>query len=218
MLNFNSPQYAQFYQWINYPENGLSTRFASTVFVFERGGDPGVSDRIIQFWSGSGIAVAELRGWLRELGEAATYKIDKATVKDLAIQRYRFIPRLMVAAGYAGWVILVDEVELIGRYSLRQRAKSYAEVARLLGKLEGADIPGLTAVLAITKSFNSRSLTSVMMRKRFSVDYALEGAAKSCYWPARLNEAYVSLGETAKSQTTALRTLTTLLAATSIKN
>ena len=150
-LNFNSPQYAQFYQWINYPENELSTRFASTVFVFERGGDPGVSDRIIQFWSGSGIAVAELRGWLRELGEAATYKIDKATVKDLAIQRYRFIPRLMVAAGCAGWVILVERGRAHRTLLPQQRAKSYAEVARLLGKLEGADIPGLTAVSAIAK-------------------------------------------------------------------
>ena len=160
-LNFDSPEYAQFYQWVNHPENELSTRFASTVFVFERGrGDqhPEVSDRIIQFWSGSRIAVAELRGWLRELGEAATYKIDKATVKDLAIQRYRFIPQLIVAAGYAGWVILVDEVELIGRYSLRQRAKSYAEVARLLGKLEGASVPGLTTVLAITSAFESEVL------------------------------------------------------------
>jgi P-loop Domain of unknown function (DUF2791) len=157
-LNFNSPKYAQFYQWLNHPGNELSTRFASTVFVFERGGGeqhPEVSDRIIQFWSGGRIAVAELRGWLRELGEAATYKIDKATVKDLALQRYRFIPRLMVAAGYAGWVILVDEVELIGRYSLKQRAKSYAEAAQLLGKLEGASVPGLTAVLAIVRDFES---------------------------------------------------------------
>ena len=157
-LNFDSPEYAQFYQWVNHPGNELSTRFASTVFVFERGRDPEVSDRIIQFWSGSRIAVAELRGWLRELGEAATYKIDKATVKDLAIQRYRFIPQLIVAAGYAGWVILVDEVELIGRYSLKQRAKSYAEVARLLGKLEGASVPGLTTVLAITSAFESEVL------------------------------------------------------------
>ena len=160
-LNFNSSQYAQFYQWVNRPGNELSTRFAATVFVFERGrGDrhPEVSDRIIQFWSGSRIAVAELRGWLRELGEPATYQIDRVTVKDLALQRYWFIPRLMVAAGYAGWVILVDEVELIGRYSLRQRAKSYAEVARLLGKLEGASVPGLTAVLAITSAFESEVL------------------------------------------------------------
>lgn len=155
-LDFNSNSYTQFFQWVNRLDNRLSTRFAATVFVFERGrGDrnPEVSDRIIQFWSGNPITVGELRGWLREWGEAATYKIDKVSVKELALQRYRFVPRLMVAAGYTGWIILVDEVELIGRYSLRQRAKSYAEVARLLGKLAGDSIPGLTTVLAITDDF-----------------------------------------------------------------
>jgi P-loop Domain of unknown function (DUF2791) len=157
-LDFNSPEYAQFFQWVNRPDNGLSTRFAATVFVFERGKgerNPEVSDRIIQFWSGSRIAVGELRGWLKELGEAATYKIDKVSIKDLALQRYRFVPRLMLAAGYAGWVTLIDEVELIGRYSLKQRAKSYAEIARLMGKLEGDNIPRLTTVLSITDDFES---------------------------------------------------------------
>lgn len=157
-LDFNSRGYAQFFQWVNRPDNKLSTRFAATVFVFERGqGDrnPEVSDQIIQFWSGYPIKVGELRGWLREWGEAASYKIDKVSVKELALQRYRFVPQVMVAAGYAGWVILIDEVELIGRYSLKQRAKSYAEVARLMGKLEGDSIPGLTTVLAITDDFES---------------------------------------------------------------
>ena len=161
-LDFNSPEYAEFFKWVNRSDNGLSTRFAATVFVFEYGkGDriPEVSDQIIRFWSGSRIVVGELRSWLKELGEAATYKIDKVSVKDLALQRYCFTPRLMVAAGYAGWVILVDEVELVGRYSLKQRAKSYAEVARLLGKLEGNSIPpGLTTVLSITDDFESAVL------------------------------------------------------------
>ena len=160
-LDFNGSGYSQFYQWVNLPDNGLSTHFAATVFVFERGKgdrDPEMSDKIIQFWSGSPIAVAELRGWLRELGEAATYKINKVSVKDLASQRYRFVPRLMVAAGYAGWVILVDEVELIRHYSLKPRANSYAEAARLLGKLEGDSIPGLTTVLSIITTFESEVL------------------------------------------------------------
>ena len=59
------------------------------------------------------------------------------TVKELAWQRYSFILQLILAAGYSGWVLLVDEVELIGRYSIKQRARSYAEIARLMGKLEG---------------------------------------------------------------------------------
>jgi len=92
---------------------------------------------------------------LREVGEAATYKIDSVSAKELASQRYIFIPRLMVAAGYAGWVILIDEVEMISQDSLRQRAKSYMEIARLMGKLEGESTPGLTAVLSISDDFVS---------------------------------------------------------------
>lgn len=161
-LDFNSPRYAEFFQWVNRTDNGLSRRFPATVFVFERGKgsrEPEIADRILQFWSGNKIATSDLKLWLRELGEAASYRIDKVSVKDLAPQRYQFIPRLIVAAGYAGWVILVDEVELIGRYySLRQRAKSYAEIARLLGKLQGSGIPGLTCVLTITAAFESEVL------------------------------------------------------------
>ncbi len=160
-LDFDSSGYAEFNKWVNRLGNGLSTRFAATVHVFERGrGErtPEVSDRIIQFWSGSKIYVGELKGWLRELGEAATYKIDKVSDKELALQRYQFVPRLMVAAGYAGWVILIDEVELMGRYSIRQRGKSYAELARWMTKLEGLPIPGLTTVLAITSAFEGEVL------------------------------------------------------------
>jgi hypothetical protein len=42
-----------------------------------------------------------------------------------------FAARLLAAAGSAGWVVLFDEVELIGRYSLLQRAKSYAEYGQV---------------------------------------------------------------------------------------
>ena len=53
-------------------------------------------------------------------------------VRELARQRLRFLPQLLRAAGHAGWVVLFDEVELIGRYSLLQRGRSYAELARWL--------------------------------------------------------------------------------------
>jgi len=66
-----------------------------------------------------------------------------------------FISHLIVAAGYTGWVLLVDEAELIGRYSLKQRARSYSEMARLLGRLEGENIPGLVSVFTISGDFES---------------------------------------------------------------
>jgi len=155
---FNNREYTDFYQWVNNPDNGLNTRFAATVLLLERAGISStseISDRIIQFWSGTQIGVRDLREMLRQIGEAATYRIEKVSSKELALQRYIFIPRLMVAAGYAGWVILIDEVELISRYSWKQRAKSYKEIARLMGKLEGENAPGLTTVLSISEDFVS---------------------------------------------------------------
>jgi hypothetical protein len=99
-----------------------------------------------------------LRGWLRELGQGATYRLEKVAVRDLALQRYKFGPRLMLAAGYKGWVLFVDEVELIGRYTLMQRARSYAAVAQLLGKLTDQTIPGVATVLTITDDFEGAVL------------------------------------------------------------
>lgn len=157
-LDFNSPLYADFYSWVHRSDNGLSTQFAATVFVFEHSSDPEVTDRIIQFWSGNKLYKPELRGWLSRVNEVATYKPDKVSVKELARQRYSFATRLMGAAGYAGWALLIDEVELIGRYSLRQRAKSYAQIALLMGKLEEDEIPGLAPVLSITEDFESAVL------------------------------------------------------------
>lgn len=155
-LDFNSQAYADLYQWVNRPGADLNSRFAATLFLYERmPNDQEARNRIIRFWSGEQIGVGEIKKYLKACRETVTYKIDKIPVKELALQRFKFASRLMVAAGYAGWVLLVDEVELIGRYSLMQRAKSYAELARWMGKLEEANFAGLTAVLAITDDFQS---------------------------------------------------------------
>ena len=63
-----------------------------------------------------------------------------------------------MGAGYRGWVLLIDEVELIRHYSALQRGKSYAELARWMGRVEGAQYPGLTAVATITDEFSAMVL------------------------------------------------------------
>lgn len=162
-LDFNNQAYADLYQCVNRPGADLNSWFAATLFLFERmPNDPEVRNRIIRFWSGERIGVGEIKKYLKACHETVTYKIDQIPLKELALQRFKFASRLMVAAGYAGWVLLVDEVELIGRYSLMQRAKSYAELARWMGKLEEANFAGLTAVLAITDDFQSKILDGIL--------------------------------------------------------
>ena len=154
-MDTNSQAYADFYQWAN-QSHDLSQMFAATLFIYER--MPGayngeVRNRITRFWSGEKLGSAEIRRWLRNCGERVTFNITKISMKELAFQRFKFAARLMVAAGYAGWVLFIDELELIGRYSQKQRGKSYAELARWMGKLEGWQSTGLTTVASIIDSF-----------------------------------------------------------------
>lgn len=153
-LRQDSPRYAEFFGWANSEESGIAPLFPATLLLRERlSGDPEMSEEISGFWAGEKLPVARVRGGLRQIGAAATFSVKAVPVKQLALERFRFGARLMRAAGYSGWVILIDEVELIGRYSLLQRAKSYAELARWLGLVEGDQYAGLTAVAAITDGF-----------------------------------------------------------------
>lgn len=157
-LKFNNRDYADFYRWVH-QGSGLNDIFAATLFLYEHmSGDFELGDRIIRFWSGDKMNSGEIKKYLKACREPVTYKIDKIPAKELALQRFYFAARLIVAAGYSGWVLLVDEVELIGRYSLLQRAKSYAELARWMGKLEESNVAGLTSVLAVTEDFQSKVL------------------------------------------------------------
>ena len=158
VLKFNSQPYADFYQWIH-QKAGLNLRFAATLFLYERmSNDPELSNRIIRFWSGDKIGSGEIKKYLKACREPVTYKIDNISARELAWQSFKFAARLIIAAGYAGWVLLIDEAELIGRYSLMQRAKSYAELARWMGRLEDSNYTGLTTVFAITEDFQSKIL------------------------------------------------------------
>ena len=64
---------------------------------------------------------------------------------------------MVKGAGYAGWVILLDEIELVASYSILQRGRSYAELARWLAI---ADYPGLVTVGTVTPDFATRVIST----------------------------------------------------------
>jgi hypothetical protein len=157
-LDPDSGENAALMHWVNRPDVGLSSRFAATLFLYHQVKDPENRDRIVSFWGGDPLNIGETRSLLRELGERATYRLESVPAQELALQRLQFLARLILAAGYAGWVVLFDEVELIGRYSFKQRARSYAELARWGGKLKSGGIPGVAATFAITTDFDAAVL------------------------------------------------------------
>lgn len=158
-LDTASAAYAELYRWLHSDDVPVNSRFAASLFLYEYArGDAEFADRIVRFWAGDPMPVADLRRRLKEAGAAATYRLSAAKERDLATQRFRFVPRLVRAAGYRGWVVMLDEVELIGRYSLLQRAKSYAEVARWVRGDRDDPAAPLCAVLTTVDDFEAQVL------------------------------------------------------------
>ena len=152
-LQARSPEFTEFAEWLG--SSTLNSRFAATIWLYENGGiDPDVQNRLVTFWAGGPLAIGQLRRDLRALGQVAAFPLEKIAIKDLARQRFQFMARLLRTAGYAGWVVLLDEVELIGRYTVLQRGRAYAELARLLGLAYDEEIPGMLAVAGITPDFS----------------------------------------------------------------
>lgn len=152
--------YAELLRWASSAGADLNERFPATLslFVQLREQDPTFAEMVVRFWSGDPIAMPELRRRLKEIGEPRP-TLPPVAARDLARQRLRFAAKLFTAAGSAGWVIVFDEVELIGRYSLAQRAKSYAEIARWVrGDHGGHGVP-IAAVLAMTDDYEAAVIT-----------------------------------------------------------
>jgi hypothetical protein len=159
-LDVRSPAYAELLRWAVSPAAGLNERFAAslTLYAKTRERDPELAEELVRFWCGDPLSVSRLRRGLKDAGEART-ALSPVTIKALGEQRLRFATRLLAAAGCAGWLVLFDEVELIGRYSVLQRAKSYASIARWIRGKHGAPGLPLAAVLAMTDDFEAAVVT-----------------------------------------------------------
>ena len=158
-LNPRQKAYSEFYMWARRDDNGIAPLFSATLHLYEYlRNDPELVEKIISFWSGESIRITDVRRGLRELNQAANFQISAVRKRELALQRPLFSTRLMLGAGYRGWVWLIDEVELVGRYSILQRGRAYGELARWLGRIADLRYPGLSVVAAITDDFASAIL------------------------------------------------------------
>jgi hypothetical protein len=144
-------------QWVGSQQAGLSPLFPALLHLFPHPNtSPERMQQIARFFAGAKISLVNVKQWLREVGATKEdFALKPITQPELVRQRLRFVPRLIAAAGYSGWVLLLDEVELIGRYSLLQRGRSYAELARWLGLDNDEKVPGVVTVAAITDDFTS---------------------------------------------------------------
>lgn len=177
-LSTKSPQFAELNLWLR--DSGLNSRFAATTWLFEQAGaDSEIQDELVGFWEGTAIQVGHLRQGLRQTGAAKLFALEKIGIKELARQRFKFMARLLRAARYDGWVILLDELELMGRYTVLQRGRAYAELARLLGLADDLAVPGLLAVGAVTPDYASAVIDEKDDRNQIGFRFRSRGDLES---------------------------------------
>ena len=153
-LRPDSEKYAAFFQWANDAESShLSQMFPASLLVHERAGDLELNGEIESFWAGDRIKISQVKDGLRQIGQLQSFSFRAPKASELPPQRLRFIIQLIKAAGYKGWVVLLDELELVGSYSLLQRGRSYAELTRWMGQATGEAYPGLVVVGTVTDDF-----------------------------------------------------------------
>ena len=154
-LNYSSPAYTKFSIWANQEDNGLHRILPATLMVYEKCNDNDLRNEITGFWSGEKIPLKRVRDGLRLVDQLQSYVFRAPVARELPGQKLRFLLELIKAAGYRGWVILMDEIELVANYSVLQRARSYAELTRWMGQAAEEQYPGLVLMGTVTADFAS---------------------------------------------------------------
>jgi hypothetical protein len=180
-LQPQSVRFAEFRNWLTWATGqGLNTRFEATVWLFEQArADASIQDELVSFWEGAPIGVGQLRKYLKQCGAGKMFALEKATVRELARQRFRFMAQLLRAAGFDGWVILLDELELMGRYTVLQRGRAYAELCRLLGLAEDLAVPGLLTIGAIAPDFAQKVIWDKNDKEQIAFRFRARGDVES---------------------------------------
>jgi hypothetical protein len=172
-LDSRSARYGDFFRSVMAADGALDPLFAATLRLFQDlSSNDELSDTIQSFWAGSRINVSVLRKELRQLREWGI-EIKPRKNAELAPQRFLFASKLMRAAGYRGWILLLDEVELVASFGLRSRAKSYANLSWFLGR-DGSGSAEVFTVAAVTDEFKG----TIIDQKQDNVKIPLKLAEK----------------------------------------
>ncbi|MDE2580317.1 MAG: DUF2791 family P-loop domain-containing protein [Rhodospirillales bacterium] len=161
---------------VSAPEAGFAPIFAAVPFLLRRSASPPELLRGIErMLGGSRIPTPAVRAALRAAGARGTFPLTRIDPRQLAAQRIAFLPMLFRAAGYGPWCLLLDEVELIGRYTPLQRALAYAQLAGWLGFGAARRPAGLVALFAITDDFVEAVINPKLDSERLPERLRLKG-------------------------------------------
>jgi len=176
------PGFAAFFDWAHAAaETGaLDPRLAASLRLFSKTSDEEVRFDLLTEWMGFPMKVGVFRSHLAGIGDTESVRIAR-TIKAGYLERFEFLSRLLISRGFNGWLLLVDETETISKYTLRQRAKAYANLARLLGSPQSNAPQGIATVATITKDFAATVLRGSRKNDLQNIPSKLRGSRDEPY-------------------------------------
>ena len=98
--------------------------------------------------SGAFLSVSDLRKVYRQ-NYGKSLQLPKSTMREEIIEYFRLVDWFVQRAGFQGWLILFDELELIGKLGRAARSRAYASMGRLIT----ANLPHTLTAWALASNF-----------------------------------------------------------------
>jgi hypothetical protein len=179
-----APYYRQLSVWAE-ESRKTHPRFSATLCLLDHLAGNEILEKIIAEWTGFPMNIGDLKKALKDIDEIQNYTITSVD-RSQVLPYFEFLSRFFKSRGYAGWVILVDETEMISRYSLRQRGRAYAHLAILQGRAKGVNIPGLASVFTTTPDYAGTMFFSERYKDKEKLSACMkETKDKELYQPAK---------------------------------
>ena len=161
---------------------GLDSVFLASLQLYRRyRADPETIEQLVDFWDGGPAQIALWKRLLQDVDDSAT-TVKASRAADLAPQRFHFAALVLVAAGYRGWCVAIDEIELIANFALKARAKAYESIAFVFGDAgQNQHAQGWFSIGAITEDLlpvlTEQRNDPAVIRDRFRWDPDLAASA-----------------------------------------
>ena len=151
----DTPQFHAFRDWALSPSSTLAAVFPMSIALFQdiERTDLEALDVLIRLWSGGTLQTSELKAIDPDLFRGMPLQAFPGQVAR-ARQAATLVPRILSLAGVTGWVILLDEIELISRYGPLTRAMAYEQLAHWLGLDPRSRVEGLVTVATVTDDYS----------------------------------------------------------------
>lgn len=126
-LRTDSPEYQELQTWAR--NATIDDRFRAMLHLYDAfRADEEFRVQILNDFEGRPLLKTIIENRLSLINQAAAYDLSGPRNAFLAHDRIRLLAQFFRASGCKGWVVLFDEMERVGKFSLNQRLAAYSEL------------------------------------------------------------------------------------------